>query len=269
MIIKNQSSEEYHNSPFIGSTTAKLVLKSPQLFMDKMSGIYKTEDKPHFQIGRLIHEMILEPNEFAKRIVTQGPINPKTGEPYGRGTQKFAEWQLENPHLTMVEPYIPLLLSRMPESVRDIFTDGDAEMSVYRHLEMGIDVKCRNDYIKGRTIWDVKTCVNVDDYQREITRRDYYFSASWYRMVMREETGYDHDFKLAFVEKSFPYRYKVVSFSPEYKEYGDNKVEDVLEIIANCYKSNDWSDTSPIEVEADLPAYLTDDFSITDEGISL
>jgi hypothetical protein len=269
MFIKNQSAEEYHNSPYIGSTTAKLALKSSQLFGDKMTGIYKTEDKPHFQIGRLIHEMILEPELFAKRIVTAGPINPKTGEPYGRSTQKFSEWQIENPHLTMVESYIPLALSRMPQSVRDIFTGGDAELSVYRDLSNGLKVKCRNDYIKDGTIYDVKTCVDVDDYARDIARRDYYFSASWYRMVMAEETGESHEFKLVFVEKSAPFRYKIVSLTDAYKEYADNKVADVLELLAERQESGDWSDASPIEVIADLPHYLTDDLTINEEGISL
>lgn len=269
MIIKNQSSEEYHDSPYIGSTTAKLALKSPQLFSDKMNGVYKTDDKPYFQIGRLIHEMILEPNEFAKRIVTSGPLNPKTGEPYGRATQKFSDWQIENNHLTMVESYIPLALSRMPESVCDIFTGGDAELSVYRDLSSGLRVKCRNDYIKDGIIYDVKTCGDVDDYARDIARRGYYFSAAWYRMVMLEETGETHEFKLVFVEKSHPFRYKIVSLSDAYMEYADSKVADVLALLSDRQESGDWSDASPINVVADLPHYLSDDLTITEEGISL
>ena len=45
-------------------------------------------------MGRAAHCLILEGrNAFDREyVVTDGPINPRTGESYGRNTKTFAEW---------------------------------------------------------------------------------------------------------------------------------------------------------------------------------
>lgn len=45
------------------------------------------------KLGTAVHDLVLEPEEFLKRNITGGPINPKTSKPYGRDTKKFAEWE--------------------------------------------------------------------------------------------------------------------------------------------------------------------------------
>jgi hypothetical protein len=269
MIIQGQSAADYHASEYIGSTTAKLILKSPQLFRDKETGAYTVEDKPCFQIGRLIHEMVLEPDLFSSRVVSEGPINPATNKPYGRESAKFAAWVKDNPEKTYIEPFIHTALLRMPRDVKNIFTGGVAETSVYQDLPGGVKAKCRPDYLVGTHIYDLKTIDDIDNIRREIRSRAYWFSAAWYRLVMKEETGEDHDFTLVFMEKSAPWRYKIVDLAESYVEHGDNMVDDVLGIIAECRRTGNWFDAAPLRITEELPEFMADDFTVIEGEISL
>jgi len=255
MIIKNQSAEEYHANPAIGSTTAKLVLKSMQLYRDKLTGVYEIEDKGHFQIGRLAHMMVLEPDKFARCVVSSGPINPKTDKAYGRDTKAFTDWQAANPELTVVEPWFHTALLRMPDEVRHALHGGETEVSVYSEID-GLPVKCRCDHLRGTVISDLKTIGDVDDWKRQVIRCGYWFSASWYRRVMRAETGQPHTFRLIFMEKKAPYRWRIVDLMADYVMHGDAKVEQVLTDIQRANKYQDWSDTGDVVQIAELPEFM-------------
>lgn len=269
MIITDMPSEEYHRYPAIGSTTAKLYLKSPQLFRDAMNGLLPRKDSPSFQIGRTVHMAVCEPERFATLYVGQGPINPKTGEQYGRGTKAWAEWQAANPDTVVVDPWVHLAIDRMPESVCDIFTGGIGESSVF--VEFGkLAAKCRPDYMAGGIITDLKTIDDVDHAERAITQYKYWLSAGWYRAVMRKETGVDSPFRLVFVEKQPPYRWRIVHLSTDFTRWADDQADKLIGDLRHAMETGDWTDPAPISVEAPMPAWLDkSDFTIDDEGISL
>lgn len=252
------TSDEYHAHPAIGSTTAKLAIKSMQLFRDAQTGVYVQPDKPAYQIGRLAHMMILEPERFARCVVTEGPINPATGKGYARDTNKFAKWQAENPDITVVEPWLFTMLERMPEKVRALFCGGVAESSYFTNLE-GVPVKCRPDYLRGTQILDVKTIDDVDQRDRAIVRNKYWVSAAWYRAVMRAVTGKSHSFRLIFCEKKPPFRWRIVTLEADYVMLGDSSVAQTIQRIGRAMKSGDWSDHEDIEVSAAMPNYLEPD----------
>jgi len=249
------SMADYHASQAIGASTAKLALKSMQLFDDARRGIYVQADRPHFQIGTLVHMMVLEPEKFARLVTTLGPINPATGKMYGRDTAKFAAWQAENPDKIVVEEWIFLMLARMPPEVKALLKGTVREQSFFTTLG-GLQVKCRNDALSPGLILDLKTCVDIDRIDRDIARNSYWFTAAWYRAVMKAATGKGHRHKLIFVEKSAPYRWRIVNLDVSYVMHGDAHVASVLDKIARAAFSGDWSDGAPVEFEASMPAWL-------------
>jgi hypothetical protein len=267
MIILDQPAAVYHAAPHIGSTTAKLLLTSPRLFADRMAGLDIDDDKPCFQIGRLAHQMVLEPDKFAECVVSEGPINEKTGKPYGRDTQAFARWQIENPNLTYVEPWLHTAIIRMPDEVGYIFKEGLAESSVYQEDSNGVKIKCRPDYLRGGTITDLKTIETVDQCDLEIDRRRYWLSHAWYRRVMQLESGKDHKFQFVFMEKRPPFRWRIRTLSQDYIDHADAEIDNVLETIHLCTQRNDWTDYSDINAETQLPARLANEaFEINADG---
>ena len=68
--------------------------ESPALYRRKVSGEITESESSAFVMGRAAHCLILEGrNAFDREyVVTDGPINPRTGEAYGRTTKAFAEW---------------------------------------------------------------------------------------------------------------------------------------------------------------------------------
>lgn len=266
MIIHDQSFDDYLSAPGIGSSAAKLVLKSVQLFRDYQTGIYTVGDKSHHQIGRLAHAAVLEPQRFAQMVVSEGPVNERTGKAYGRDTQAWAAWQAENPEKVVVDSWLLTMLERIPNEVKGLFVGGRSEVSVHHKLSVsGLDVKCRCDYLRERSILDFKTCEDVDRFDRELSKWSYWFQLGWYKMVMKAETGVDHTFRFVFAEKKPPFRWRIVPLDVEYQMYADAQVEDALGKLIEARDSGNWSDRGEVEQMASLPDYLNDDEETTQE----
>jgi hypothetical protein len=50
-------------------------------------------DEPAYLLGRVAHTLILEGRvAYERAFAVGGPINPRTGQPFGAGTKAFAEW---------------------------------------------------------------------------------------------------------------------------------------------------------------------------------
>lgn len=252
------SMSDYHAHQAIGASTAKLALKSLQLFDDARRGIYVQPDKPHFQIGTLAHMMVLEPQKFARLVTCDGPINPRTGKMYGRDTDKFDEWLAARPGVTVVEPWLYTMLARMPSEVKELLRGTVREQSFFTTLA-GLPVKCRPDALAPGLILDLKTCVDVDRIERDIARNSYWFTAAWYRAVMLAATGQRHAHKFIFVEKSAPYRWRVVSLDAGYNMHADNAVDKVLESVYAASVSGNWADDDEVTQMVGLPNWMEPD----------
>jgi hypothetical protein len=268
-IIYDESHDAYHANPAIGSTLAKLARQSLRLFDDVRSGLAPREDKPSFQVGRLIHMRVLEPERYAEQVVTCGPINPKTGNPYGRDTKAFADWQAENPHKIVVEQWIDTLCARMPEWAAEILSDGKPEVTVRTQYTDKLAVQCRPDWMRGPDDWDLKTMArSVEDWEREVKARGYWFSAGWYKMVkMADGFSGIGAWRWIFCEKQWPFRWKLVRMSSEYLERSIEVATETADKIAEAMDSDDWRDPEEGETVAELPTELSDqEFSITANG---
>lgn len=251
----NMSNDEYHANAAMGSTTAKLGIKSIQLVKDAIDGIYKVGRKPCFEIGTISHMMVLEPDKFAELIISDGPINPKTNNMYGRDTKKFAAWQLANPEVTVVEPFLYRMLQRMPDEVREIFAqDGVAESSVFVKND-GWNQKCRPDWLFDTAIYDYKTIDDIDSIHKQTDNLHYDFSAEWYKDTMNTETNKSHKHVLIFAEKKPPYRWKILEPDTEDTMLAQDLFIEVKETINKAFKTGDWADKSDVVIDWDRPAF--------------
>src|SRR6056297_523265 len=237
MTVKQMTDTEYHADPAIGSTTAKLGLTNTPLLSLALQGRYRMEDKPCFVAGRLLHMAVLEHERFQKLVTAEGPINPRTGGPYGRSTKAFQEWQEQHPKITVIDPWIYDAIGTMPGPVKDILKSGQGEESHFSTIN-GIAAKCRADWINHdiRRFWDLKSIstqgepmeVSID---RAIRNRSYWFSLAWYKAVLKESTGRPYTCSLIFTEKEPPNRWRVVDVDFEYEQLGDREVVRVCSLI--------------------------------------
>jgi hypothetical protein len=249
------SMQDYHAHQAIGASTAKMALKSLQLFDDARRGIYVQPDKPHFQIGTLVHMMVLEPEKFARLATIDGPINESTGKMYGRDTVKFQRWLDDRPGVVVVEPWIFQMLERMPPEVKALLKGTVREQSFFAELD-GLQVKCRPDALAPGLIIDLKTCLDIDNLERDIARLKYWFTAAWYRAVMRAATGKRHAHRFIFVEKAAPYRWRIIDLDAGYNMHGDSVVNAVVDSIYRASQAGDFSDNGDVTQMVGMPQWL-------------
>lgn len=90
--------DEYHADARAGKFLSSHLLgdfrSCPLLYHKKMTGKIPEDDSSAFTIGRAAHTLILEGRSaFDEQFsICDGPINPKTQEPYGRTTKAYTEW---------------------------------------------------------------------------------------------------------------------------------------------------------------------------------
>jgi hypothetical protein len=262
MIIHGQPDTEYHADPHIGSTDAKLWIDSPQLFKDKQDGVVIRKDSRAFQLGRAAHLLFLQPDEFTKAIST-GPINEKTGKPYGPDTSAYSSWATMNPGKIVLGQRdlddLNRMQDRMPAQIKDILRPGGVAESSYYLTLAGVAVKCRPDWIIDGTIYDLKSIGNMADAEKHISKFKYWFSHAWYRMIVKAETGKTMPFRFIFAEKSPPYRWRIIDIDADWIGYADATVDRVLGEIAEAQRTGDYSDRGEVSVMASRPAWESDD----------
>lgn len=269
MIIYDEPAQAYHANPAIGSNLAKLARKSIRLFRDAQLGLIPKKKSPALTIGNIVHMRVLEPDKYAAVCKTEGPINPKTGKPYGRDTQKFEEWQAENPDVIMVEPYIDMMCERMPESVKTILRHGKPEVTFRTDDDPA--TQARPDWFRGDCVYDLKTIGDVDQWERDIRKWQYWFSAGWYKMVMNLCCEDFKSWRFIFCEKNPPYRWRIVRMSSEYLDHALNNALEIYSKILTATKTDTWTDPDEGELIAELPLDLSETNFTVDEdgGISL
>jgi hypothetical protein len=272
-ILDSLSDVEYHADPAISASHAKLCLESMQLYKDVLDGVVPHKDSPALEVGKIAHMAVLEPERFAAQVRSEGPINAKTGKPFGRDTNAFKEWQQANPDVMMVDPWLPISIARMPAKVRDIFASGLNEQSVFADLPaLGLRVKCRPDsrHVTERRVYDLKSIDSIHKCERAIEALSYWFSAGWYRMVLRELFGHSFGYSFIFMEKAPPYRWRIYRMSDGYLDLADEEVDKVLGDLSTAYRTGCWDDADDLDHVADPPQRLNpDDFTVSEEGISL
>jgi hypothetical protein len=142
----------------------------PLLFRRKEMGLIPDRDSHAFLVGRAAHTLILEGRgRYEAEYAVGGPINEKTGKPYGSSTKAFAEWA-EKRGKPVLADTDAATVEQMAASVREhlfareLLAEGVAE-GVVRGRMNGVMCQARFDWINpkdGRGLVDLKTCDSLD-----------------------------------------------------------------------------------------------------------
>lgn len=201
-----------------------LFRKCPALYKKTIDGEIVEGDTAAFQMGRATHTLILEGQEkFNDEFtVSDGPINEKTGNPYGKATKAYQDWAAEQTQpVISTEDYA--LIKKMREAVHahkvaaDLLRDGIAEGTV-RTTWDGEPVQARLDWFdpERNIIVDLKTCNDADRFGYDIRDFGYVFQMAFYAhcvsLVRGDRIGVGPrtpDCYLVAVEKKEPFRVSV------------------------------------------------------------
>ena len=221
-------SDEYHaatkRNEYTTSHRLNLFRKCPALYKKTIDGAIVEGDTAAFMLGRATHAYILENRKFTNEYtISDGPVNEKTGKPYGKTTSAYAEWAKAQDKF-VVSTAERELMDRMLWAIcdhptarnlvyagSDFSANGIAEGTV-RAVWNGEPVQARIDLYNPETnaVIDLKTCADIDRFRYDVRDYGYVEQMAFYAHLVELCTNKTPTAYLVAVEKKEPYRVAVV-----------------------------------------------------------
>lgn len=217
--------DEYHaatkRNEYTSSHRLNLFRKCPALYKKTIDGLIVEGDTAAFQLGRATHTLILEGvDKFAEEFaVSDGPVNEKTGKPYGKATKAYLDWAAEQKRpVISTEDY--RMMNDMFATVRshpvakDLLASGIAEGTI-RTTWDGEPVQARLDWYdpERNILVDLKTCSDIDRFGYDIRDFQYVPQMAFYAKALMLSGAATPDVFLVAVEKKEPFRVSVTHIS--------------------------------------------------------
>lgn len=248
--LKREPAEVYHAMAGDNLSSHRLAdfRRCPLLFRRKEQGLIPERDSAAYLIGRAAHTLVLEGRErFESEYAVGGPVNPKTGQPYGSKTQAFAKWadRIGKPVLTDADA---ALIEQMAASVRghvfarELLREGVAE-GVVRCEYGGHDCQARVDWVNPlpcRGIVDLKTCDSLDGFEFDIDAYGYVHQLAFYRAMVQRACGASLAVHIVAAEKREPFRCGVWQIAEAALDRAQRENEAAMEELARCRETGVW-----------------------------
>ena len=206
---------------------------------------------PAMRLGTMVHTAILEPDEFEWRYAP-GPINPKTGEPFGTNTNAFRDAEAEaGDGVTLVGKGELERLAAIRLAAWD-HSESRAALHELTHTEASIfwtesDWKCkgRPDGVREGAdgyILDVKTIsrLNQRNMRNRLWDHGYDISAAWYQMGWKTLTGDMLPVYLLFAETVAPYDVALLAIDQDTLAVGAQRALTLFGAVREAKEKNQW-----------------------------
>lgn len=246
-----ESAETYHAKAgeYLSSHQLGDFRKCPLLYHRKRMGLIQDEDRPAYLLGRAAHTLILEGRErFEAEYAVGGPVNPRTGEPFGPATKAFAEWAATQGKPVLTAEQVALV-EAMNAGVREhelavvFLTQGVAER-VCRAEYCGLPCQIRTDYFSppsGGGIVDLKTCDDLTYFEADARRYGYAHQLAFYRAVLAIASGGElFPVHIIAIEKKEPFRCGVWRFHDDALASAQRENEAAIARLRECQAKGEW-----------------------------
>ena len=237
----------------------------PLLYRQKLNGEVIIDDTAAFQIGRATHALVLGGQDAfdEEHLVSAGPINPKTGEPFGKLTKAYKDWAVTQTKKIILTNEFDFM-SKLQEAVwahpkAAELLDGCACEGVVRTEYLGENVQIRMDAFNPnlKAIIDLKTCDNLDFFTNDCFKYGYAEQMAFYRDVFKAASGgIDTTAWLIAVEKRIPYRCGVWQVSDEMLAQAGKANERAIEGLRSCREQDMWPTRYEEPRVLDVPTHM-------------
>jgi hypothetical protein len=221
-------------------------------------------------LGTAVHARVLQPERYEELVLVRDePVNPRTGQPFGRETKAYQEWLAEHAGLeaTVIAPRDAEIVETMAASARrthawPLLRLCDLiEQPLYATIG-GVEVRGRPDAIcttpPGRLIIDLKTTrthATRSEFERSIASYGYGFQAAGYSMLA-EANGIDaRHFVFLVIENKPPYAAAAFRLMEEVVTYYRPRVEAAARLYAECAERGEWPAHPTAIQEIGLPRW--------------
>jgi hypothetical protein len=249
--IIHEHADMYHkqsrNGKYLSSHLLADFRESPVLYRMKINKEIEETESPAFTLGRAAHSLILEGrNAFDKEyVISDGPINPKTGESYGKNTKAYAEWKSTQDKEIISGKDFGFLVKLqtsvwLHHAANKLLCNGIAE-GVVRTEYCGIPCQIRMDWFNPEHgLVDLKTCESLKWFESDCHRYGYIMQLAFYRAIIRQVTRETVAVHIIAVEKTEPHSTGVWKISQEALDAAEKINEAAIKRLRECYKTNEW-----------------------------
>ncbi len=247
-ILDAEPAEEYHAraADFLSSHQLLDFMRCPWLHFKKRAGMIADRDSATFLIGRAAHCRILEGRDvYESTFALGGPVNPKTGRPFGSTTKAFREWADAQGKSVLSHDQVELIeqlasgISMNAEAV-DLLLYGRAE-GVVRDEYCGVPCQIRIDWTHPhRGIVDLKTCDDLTWFEADAKRYRYVNQLAFYQAALAGTVGEHVPVHIVAIEKKEPFRCGVWRISDDSLAIARNENEAAIRRFTSCQESGDW-----------------------------
>lgn len=248
-VLTAESEHEYHArcGEYLSSHLLADFRKCPLLYFKRLSGLIEDKDSTAYLVGRATHCRILEGrSEYEKRFAFGGPVNPKTGKPFGSQTKAFSDWAEAQGKPVLKDEHVPLIENlaqgvAMNSNAVDLLLDGQAE-GVVRVEYCGAPCQVRIDWLHPyRGIVDLKTCDDLTWLEADAKRYGYVHQMAFYRAVLARVLGQSLvPVHIIAAEKKQPFRCGVWLIDDGVLAHAQRENEAAIRRLLECQKRNAW-----------------------------
>jgi hypothetical protein len=200
LIITPEQYEAERNNVLTSSALVTFA-RCPMTLHQMREGVIRTETTRDMVVGTALHYMVQ--HRTLDGWLVGGPINQRTGRPYGTDSHAFRDWAGDSPALSAEEGVlVRCMYEGLRRDGRDAIDGLDEHEIAYERTISDVLCRCRADIVRGgERIIEVKTTHDLDQFEGEIRRRRYDLRAEFYSIVAEIERV-----EIIAVEKRAPYR---------------------------------------------------------------
>lgn len=205
-------------------------------------------DKPEWVIGRALHTLVLEPDEFAERHPVATVKDRRS-----KAWTAFAAEHLDRDPLTINENEKAQAMASAVLAhpiASDILSFGEAETTIrWTDEASGIECKGRADHVRPGLFVDLKGTrgISPKDFAKSVSNYGYASQAAFYSDGLQAMTGEPRAFGIIAVESSAPWRVRIYEPDDEAMAEGRALYRRLLRRLAECRESGIWSNEPDIE----------------------
>lgn len=250
IVAKNLPIEDYHSPDceHVSSTFLRtLQSKSPAHAMAEKQ-MEKKRKKKCFEIGTLIHTLILEPHTFESRYgIFDGDFRTKEA--------KELRADFESRGITVIKTPDYENALGVVEAMKNfhfydlIFGSGEPEVSLFAELN-GVNLKARPDWLQESTgrLFDLKTTDNAhpDAFTKSVGNYGYHLQACLAMRLYKACYGTPcEDYLWVVIEKEPPYAITLNKMNADMRLNGEQKLNLAIEKYQKCLETGIFEAYSP------------------------
>jgi PDDEXK-like domain of unknown function (DUF3799) len=228
----------------------------------KLNPGFTREEKSHYDIGSMVHSLVLEGNADRVHVVNADDWRKKVAQEERDDARERGLIPLLEKDWTRVVDIATTIRAHL--AARDdeppLFTDGKPEQTLVWE-ERGVCCRARLDWLRDdfQTIDDLKTTARSAN-PLQWSRNTLWsigadIQVAFYLRGLKRLTGVDAQFRYVLAETVPPYAVASVALAASALELGQAKVDRAIDRWRECLKTGRWPGYPGSTYYAETPAY--------------